>query len=468
MSIAINPYIAGSPVTGSEMFFGREDVFTFISQTLIGQHRDNIIVLYGQRRTGKTSTLYQLPSHLGSHYLCVFVDLQALQLDGIGGFLWEVANHIQRILLREHRIELPPLERQAFIADARNFFQYTFLDRIWLAIGDRHLLLMLDEAIRLEEQVKAGKMEHEIFEYMSHLMQHYERFNFLFSLGSGLEEMEKEYALLFRTAVYKKISFLDRDATKALVIDPVKEYYEVEPAAQERIFQITSGHPYCTQLLCHSLFTLWQRRSVECIAVQHVDQVLDEAVERGLAVFKHVWEESTPAEKAIMAAVAAITSNTNIPVSQADINRAWKQYKVTIPWGDMAKTLKRLIARDVIAGEQTYTFTVDLQRLWIQKYRRFDWVAEEITETMQKWAVAGQSDVLRMLAPLASTGNRTINVRAVLLIGLALLIIIGGSVFGAVAYNSHLNTVAMAQATASVYARQTAITYPFSNKVLLN
>jgi hypothetical protein len=52
----INPYIAGNPVTGPEMFFGREDVFEFVRQTLIGQHRNNVIVLYGQRRTGKTST----------------------------------------------------------------------------------------------------------------------------------------------------------------------------------------------------------------------------------------------------------------------------------------------------------------------------------------------------------------------------------------------------------------------------
>jgi branched-chain amino acid transport system substrate-binding protein len=334
---AVNPYIAGSPVTGPEMFFGREDVFTFIRQALIGKHRDNIIVLYGQRRTGKTSTLYQLPSHLGPHYLCVFVDLQALHLEGIDGFLWELANHIQRILQREHQIELPHLKRQEFMADARNFFQYKFLDQVWSAIDDRHLLLMLDEAIRLEEQVRTGKLEHQIFEYMSHLMQHYERLNFLFSLGSGLEEMEKEYTLLFRVAIYKKISFLDRDTTTALITNPVKDYYKVEEAAQKRIFQITSGHPYCVQLLCHNLFNRWQRHPTELITVQDVEQVLDEAVERGLAVFKHIWEESTSAEKAVMAAISEITGDTSVPVSTDSINQVWKSYKVRIPQGEMAQ-----------------------------------------------------------------------------------------------------------------------------------
>ena len=60
----VNPYIAGSPITGTEMFYGREDVFSFIKRNLTGLHRDTPIVLYGQRRTGKTSVLYQLHRHL--------------------------------------------------------------------------------------------------------------------------------------------------------------------------------------------------------------------------------------------------------------------------------------------------------------------------------------------------------------------------------------------------------------------
>lgn len=253
---------------------------------------------------------------------------------------------------------------------------------------------MLDEAIRLDEQVRTGKLEHEIFEYMSHLMQHYERLNFLFSLGSGLEEMEKEYALLFRTAVYKKISFLDREATDALITNPVKEHYQVEHAALERIFQITSGHPYCIQLLCHNLFNRWQQNPTDLITVQDVEKILDEAVERGLAVFKHIWEESTPAEKAVMVAISEITGDTNTPVSPKSINRAWKPYKVRIPQREMTQALKNLLARDVIKGTDTYVFSVDLQRLWIQKYRRFDWVAEEIAETMHVWATTGKSRIV--------------------------------------------------------------------------
>lgn len=223
----INPYIAGNPITGAEMFFGRQDVFVFIQQALIGKHRDNVIVLYGQRRTGKTSALYQMPRRLGPRYVSIFIDLHGLALEGLDGFLWELANSIARGLRREYRIELAPLARDAFRANPRHAFENEFLPRVWAALGERHLLLMLDEAIRLQEQVQARKLEPETFAYLRYLMQHFERLNFLFALGEGLESMTKEYASLFSVGLYKKISFLEPAAARALITQPVQEFFRV-------------------------------------------------------------------------------------------------------------------------------------------------------------------------------------------------------------------------------------------------
>ncbi len=383
---AVNPYIAGNPVTGSEMFFGREDVFQFISQTLIGRHRDNVIVLYGQQRAGKTSVLYQLSRHLDAHYLCIFVDLHGLALDSLEGFLWELANHIVRTLRRDYHIDLPLLNRSEFMTDSRSAFEDGFLSRVWSAIGDQHVLLMLDEAMRLQEQVRAGKLEQEIFAYMRHLMQHYERLDFLFSLGSGLEEMEKEYAFLFNVGLYKKISFLDRNAAVALITEPVKDHYELESTAVEQILHTTSGHPYYTQLLCHSLFNRCRQLHTSLVEVQDVDAVLDEVVERGLAVLKHTWEESTPGEKAVMASMATAMGEQNCLIESNTIGRIWAHHNVSMPKGEMAKAIKDLISRDIIIGQDKYTFTVDLQRLWVQKYRRLEWVREEIVDTVRAWS----------------------------------------------------------------------------------
>ena len=42
------------------MFVGRQDVFDFVREHLLGTYQNNVIVLHGQRRTGKTSILYRL------------------------------------------------------------------------------------------------------------------------------------------------------------------------------------------------------------------------------------------------------------------------------------------------------------------------------------------------------------------------------------------------------------------------
>jgi hypothetical protein len=385
MTDPINPYIAGNPVTGEAMFFGRENVFAFVRQALTGQHRDNVIVLYGQRRTGKTSALYQMHRHLDARYLCIFVDLHGLALNGVDGFLWDLANTIVRALRKEHQIDLPPLKRGDFQPDARAHFENDFLAQVWNAIGDRHILLMLDEAIRLQEQIEAGKLDKSVFEYLRHLMQHSDRLNFLFALGSGLEEMEKEYAFLFSVGLYRKISFLTRDAATALITQPVKDYYKFEPSAIDRILSITSGHPYFTQLLCHSLFNQWLQHRRPLIRIDDVNPVLSEVVERGLAVLKQVWDDSTPGEKAVLAAVAAATGKRSHPVGMADLDRAWAGLDVIIPENEKARAMRSLIARDVLFGEDRYQFAVELQRLWIQKYEKLEWVKEEIAPTLKVW-----------------------------------------------------------------------------------
>ena len=86
--LIVNPYIAGSPVKDATMFFGREDVYAWLRQHLHGAYQDNIIVLYGERRSGKTSILYQMKEGLGDDRdIPVLLDLQGMGLEGIDGFL---------------------------------------------------------------------------------------------------------------------------------------------------------------------------------------------------------------------------------------------------------------------------------------------------------------------------------------------------------------------------------------------
>jgi formylglycine-generating enzyme required for sulfatase activity len=380
-----NPYIAGNPITGEQMFFGRQDVFKAIRRNLIGEYQDHVIVLYGQRRTGKTSVLYQMHRHLPETYIPILVDLQGMSLEGMGSFLWELINIISRSLRRSHDIRLPRLDRKAFLTDPREQFVETLLTDMQEAIGHRRLLLMFDEAVLLENKVSNGQLEPDVFRYLSSLMQHYQLLTFVFCIGSRVEQMRLAFSSLFRVALYQEISFLDRESAIELITEPVKGVYEYEPAAVERILSITSGHPYYTQLLCHSIFARWQVRSDGIITVADVDAVLPEAVERSAANLQYTWENASDEGKAILAALAEAAGERGEAIPRRKLDHTLARCGFDVPPGKVTGALKTLWQQEVVTAREPYSFTVDLLRLWLRKHKPMDWVCQEISTAIASW-----------------------------------------------------------------------------------
>jgi hypothetical protein len=391
----VNPYIAGSAVKGTEMFFGRDDVFAFIRRNLIGQHSNHPLVLYGQRRTGKTSVLHQLHRHLDSGYWCVLIDLHGLNPDGLGNLMLGIAGMISRELRRDHQVAVEVPERSAFLADPAAAFEGVFLDQVWAALGVNQLVLMLDEAVRLDEEMRAGRLDRGAFEYLRHLMQHHERLNFIFSLGSGIEEMSRDCAFLFSGSLYHRISFLEPPAARDLITRPARGHYELSEQAVDRILQVTSRHPYYTQLVCHCVFDAWAGNPTAIIDLGDVDDVLAEAIELGSANLTYVWRDSTPAEQVLMAGIAAAMQVGSAAVTASQVREAWHKVGVDVPGDEIARAVRGLIARDVITGGNAYSFSVDLQRLWLDKHRRLDWVKDDLADAIARWKSPAQLPTVR-------------------------------------------------------------------------
>ena len=282
MGEIVNPYIAGAPVTEQRMFFGREDIFQWIETSIAGQYADHILVIHGQRRVGKTSVLKQLGNRLPKRYIPVFFDLQGRTHTTLDHFLWWLARETVRVLKQERNIEIAPPEKSAFSADSE-FFENQFLAGLRPQLGSDTLLLTFDEFDNLEESEVKEELARPLIDHLRRLMGQ-PNLNFIFSIGSSgrkLENMQAAYTEFFKTALYKKISFLSDEQTHHLVTRPVEGVIEYERAAVERIYGITSGHPYFTQLTCHELFARCQRTEQRKIAKADVESVLDDVVERG-------------------------------------------------------------------------------------------------------------------------------------------------------------------------------------------
>ncbi|MGD1997260.1 MAG: tetratricopeptide repeat protein, partial [Anaerolineae bacterium] len=375
MSERINPYIAGAPVTDPSMFFGRDDVFAWIVQNIGGRYSDNSLVIHGQRRVGKTSVLKQLSLRLSERYVPVFFDFQGRTHTTLDRFLWRLAREIVRTLGKQG-VELERPEREPFSRDPEHFAR-GFLDQVRESLGERNLLLVFDEFDSLEAPTAKEMLAVDLVPYFSRMMHGAERVNFIFSIGSSghkLEHMRAEYTDFFRPALYKKISFLDLEQGRRLIVEPVRGIMEYQPDAVDQILGMTSGHPYFTQLMCHELFALAQQTQDWTIRLDDVERILPDVIERGTVNLKFMWDYASDAERYTLAALAEMEEGG----SKQDVVATLRKHKVRISEEEVGTAILNLVARDVLAGE--YGFTVDLMRHWMLQNRPMERVVDELAE----------------------------------------------------------------------------------------
>ena len=452
----VNPYIAGAPVKDSAMFFGRDDVYAWIRQHLRGKYQDNAIVLYGERRAGKTSVLYHMAERLGDDtYVPVLLDLQGMGLEGMDGFLWELA---RRMVLSLRRVEgMPELNRpnrRDFEAQPRSHFEDIFLPPVIEALKPRRMLLMFDETNRLEERVHVGELPTDLFDYLRALIQEKTQLNFLFSLGSRVEESGIS-SQLFNLAVYRKISFLERDFAEDLITGPVAKYYIYTPAAIERIYRLTSGQPYYTQLLCHNLFTRWSDQKPAQLDVADVDAVLVDVVEQATPNLQFVWDDSPPVERAVLAALADQIPHYRAGVMRRNLDRALRRVELYPPSGDVTTALKRLFERDVINNQEPYEFRVGLMQQWLNEFKQLNWVREELGDVVEAWERLEQQRLAEAPTSLERARRWVAPVLAVLLVGVLITTYILYQNFQEAQQQSYEAETRVAQLAAEIAANST-------------
>ncbi len=375
MSEIVNPYIAGAPVTAAKMFFGRDDIFDWIERSLAGQFVDHLLVVHGQRRVGKTSVLKQLAYRLPPRYIPVFFDLQGRTHTTLDRFLWWLAREIVRVLKQDRGIVLPAPEREAFAADPE-FLETHFLPQLESLLADHTLLLTIDEFDTLEEPDVRATLARPLIDYLRRLMGR-PQLTFIFSIGSAgrkLENMQAAYTEFFKAALYKKISFLEREQTHRLITRPVEGVLEYAPAAIARIYQITSGHPYFTQLVCYELFSRCQQTGQRQIAEADVTTVLDDVIERGTVNLKFVWDEAADLEKWALAGLAHLRGNAE-PRALMDVLR---RQHVHFGEKDLRSALLRLREKDVLTSDNR--FVVYLMQAWLERNRPLERVQEELVQ----------------------------------------------------------------------------------------
>jgi tetratricopeptide (TPR) repeat protein len=356
-----NPYVL-TPLVDSAGFFGRDAVMKFVHNTLTAPYQ-NVIVLFGQRRIGKTSVLHQLmqPERTPQGFHPIYFDLQGRAEHRMDQVLYGLAREIARAL----GVPIPP--RAAFTEES--YFKYVFLPAVYEVLEGDRLLVLVDEFDVLGgEEVPPDAAYNVLFSYLQDLLiDEQKHLAFMFVVGRRIDELPSRIKATFKSAQCKRISVLDRAAAQSLITRPARGMIEFSPEAVNRLLDLTAGHPYFLQLLCYELFERATRSGRALVEEADIDDDLQSAtMELGMGGLAWFWDEFPPAERFILSAIAHLTRSGE-PATIRQIGQALREHGVRLQGMELSTAPMVLAEWEIIeaAGRDAYRFRVEFLRRWI-------------------------------------------------------------------------------------------------------
>ncbi|MCP4427672.1 MAG: ATP-binding protein, partial [Chloroflexi bacterium] len=249
-----NPYIVGNPVS-PPLFVGRNDIFNRISDVWTAKDNPDSVILYGHRRMGKSSILRNLDQAAPSGSLIVYADLggETSFVESSADLLLALASkiyHSARRTFPDAAFSEPDPTR--YDSAAKASFQFKQLaEQVRDTLGDKTLILALDEFEAIEKAVVDGKISSDIFQFLRTTSQQ-KWLTFIFGGLHTLDEMSRDYQQPFYNSyVNILVSYLSHEAAENLITDPDPNFkLNYEPAAVAQIITVSGGQPSLLQQLC--------------------------------------------------------------------------------------------------------------------------------------------------------------------------------------------------------------------------
>ncbi len=377
--ISPNPFIVGNPIRSREMFFGREDDFRFVKNKVDNEKYGSLIVLFGERRTGKTSVLYQiLGGRLGPRYLPVFLDMQAMAINNDNEFLGRMAE----ITADRLGARLAEVDLSVFDDRSRNPYPLfeKFIDRALEEIGEDRLLFLVDEYELIEDKVADGKIRKEIFHFLSGLVEHKTGLFLIFAGNHRLQDRRHSFwEPLLQRCDYRNISYLTPNDTRRLIQEPVRGKVFFFGTTVRDIMRLTAGQPFYTQLVCRNMVELLNAERRNYFYEADIAEVVREIIDNPPPQLIYFWAGMEAVEKLVLSTVAEAARGVNSFPDLGEMKNALKKFSVTLPESDLKEVCEQMTASEVLerGPRESYRFRMDLYRLWIREEHNLYNIARE-------------------------------------------------------------------------------------------
>ncbi|HKB08551.1 MAG TPA: tetratricopeptide repeat protein [Candidatus Polarisedimenticolia bacterium] len=266
-----NPYVAGAPVLADDLFVGREALLSRILETI----HNNSILLYGERRIGKTSLQHHLRKRLQKvqdpdyEFFPVFIDLQGTPQERFFATLAEDIHSSLAPILDGAIPPRPPAgadyDHNAFTRDV-----YQVLEALKKRSAKRvKLVLLIDEVDELNNyDPRVNQRLRSLF------MKSFAEDLVAVVSGVGIKKQWASEGSPWYN-FFEEIEvrpFTRRDAEE-LIEKPIQGIFRLERGAVDRIIENTGCKPYLIQKTCISLVNRMHDERRRRITIADVDAV---------------------------------------------------------------------------------------------------------------------------------------------------------------------------------------------------
>ncbi len=391
----INPYNEGPVVSDPKMFYGRDRMIENIANSLRESHTQNkCVVIYGQKRAGKSSIMYHLERKLNERNILI------LDLGNIGGHLdensdvpfsyrifWSILSLLEGAI--EDRVDTGasslgisfPSETDFYkhptplILFKEVFAKYQYLASKQADWRDIQLVLFIDEFSYIYGQILSGHISESFMKNWKALMQA----NYFNAVLVGQDVMERfieNFQNEFGIAQTERVTYLDKEDAEKLIDEPIRigglqgESRYRERHAIDRIIELTAGSPFYIQMLCNRLVEHLNLKRAVYITYSYVEQVKNELMSGrnalGKSNFENLYnsgENNQSKDDDVLNILQAIAVHSQT----GPCNRSHIDCKTQLPVDHL---LNELVTRDVIDRKGSYyTIKVGLFKEWLLIHR---------------------------------------------------------------------------------------------------
>ena len=310
-----NPYASyaeGGIVESRKMFFGRDELTENIKQSLTKNRAQNkSVMIFGQKRSGKSSILYHLKERLKKLKNVLILDLKniGVLLDENSSIplLYQILWNILELLFKKIKkwtqegyskleMQFPsdidfynhPTPIKYFTNIVEMYMSQSFKKKDWKSV---QVVLMIDEFSYIYSQIIKGKISEDFMKTWKAILQR-NYFNVVLAGQDVMQKFKDRFANEFGTSQDERVTYLKKMYAKDLIDKPIRippfkndgktRYRE---KAIDRIIYLTAGSPFYIQIICNRLVEYMNRKHINYITEATIDHVKNELI-RGANAFR--------------------------------------------------------------------------------------------------------------------------------------------------------------------------------------